>query len=347
MKKSKVMVCVILALIMMMTTACANIGDTDTKCAMAYSMKEYVFPEKDLAVDDFCFTEIIGGMEKAIELSEDDNARMEKINRGLFDFLVEKYDLDWEYNSVKVLVMDFSKVAGGEYAYYGAMADPDCGVIYLNMFVLQTSKDIIYRAVHEFIHCMVYNNYGTVNFAIFNEDGDYIGYYASEAITDLIAVDFLKAEGEKDALDYFLKGSNYCYTMVALQILEHSVPDMKKMFLNMEAEKFCKEITKLGEMHIEDGESVDYGMVFLYQADVYQAYSTGILYATTIEDYTMCLNKVQSAMFGNFEIVCAISDGLDAKEEMNVVKYIEYVFELEGTGELMAEYIEYFRECMK
>lgn len=348
MKKVKVMVCVILALIMMMTTAaCASIGDTDTKCAMNYSMKEYVFPEKDVPVDDFCFTDIIGGMEMASELIEDDAIRMEEINRGLFDFVVKKYDLDWEYSSVKVLVMDFSKVAGGEYAYYGAMADPDCGVIYINSFVLKTSQDVIYRAVHEFIHCMVYNNHGTMNFAIFDENGNYIGYYVSEAITDLITVDFLESEGEKDALDYFLNGSNYCYTMVSLQILEHSIPDMKKMYLNMEAEKFCQEITKLGEMHIEDGESVDYGKVFLHQADVYQAYSTAILYATTLEEYTMCLNKVQSAMFGNFEIVCAVSDGLSAKEEKKMVQYIEHVFELEGAAELMVEYIDYFRECMK
>ena len=348
MKKVKVMVCVILALIMMMTTvACASVGDIDTKCAMKYSTKEYTFTEKLVAVDDFCFTEIIGGMEMAVELSENDVARMERINQSLFDYIVKKYDLDWEYNSVKVLIMDFSKVAGGEYAHYGAMADPDCGVIYLNRLVLYTSQDVIYRTIHEFIHCMVYNNYGTMNFAIFDENGNYIGYYVSEAITDLITVDYLVSQGEKDAQDYFLNGSNYCYTMVALQILEHSIPDMKKMYLNMEAEKFCQEITKLGEMYIEDGESVDYGMVFLHQADVYQSYSTALLFATTTEEYVMCLTKIQSAMFGNFEIACAISDGLSTKEEKKVVQYIEHVFELEGAGDQMNDYIEYFRECMK
>ena len=348
MKNWKKMVCVFIALIMLMTTtACAGAEDIDTKRVMEYSVKEYSFPEKEVDVDDFCFTEVIGGTEMAVELSEKDVTRMEKINRGLFDFIVKKYDLDWEYKSVKVLILDFSKVAGGEYAYYGAMADPDCGVIYLNKFVLHTSQDVVYRAVHEFIHCMVYNNYGTMNFAIFDENGNYNGYYVSEAITDLITVDFLESEGEKDALDYFLNGSNYCYTMVSLQIMEHSIPDMKKMFLNLEAEKFCQEITKLGEMHIEDGEIVDYGMVFIHQADVYQAYSTALLFATTIEEYTMCLNKIQSSMYGNFEIACAVSDGLSAKDEEKVLQYMEHLFEIEGAGEMMEERIEYFRECMK
>lgn len=347
MKNWKMMICVCLALVVLTTTVACAVEDVDSKCEMTYSTKEYFFPQKDGTVDEFCFTEIIGGKENAVELSEKDDERMEKINRSLFDFVVEEYDLDWEYNSVKVLLMDFSKVASGEYAYYAAMADPDCGVIYLNTYVLSTTQDVIYRTVHEFIHCMIYHNYGTINFAIYDENGNYIGYYVSEAITDLVAVDYLVSQGEDKALDYFLNGSNYCYTLVALQIMEHSIPDMKKMYLHLDADSFCQEITRLGALHIEDGESIEYGKVFFFQADVYQNYSLALMYATNIETYYQYLEKTKNAMLGNYEIACAISDGLDAKEEEDMLQYIEYISELEGSSELIKEYLEYFRMCMK
>ena len=348
MKKFKAVIGVILALILMLTTvACAAVGDADTKCAMKYAMKEAVYPDEHTAVDDFCFTEIIGEDAEIVELGESDDEKLDNIGRDLFDFIVKEYDLDWEYQSVKIVGLDFSKVAQGEYAYYGAMADPDCNIVYLNTYVLHTSQDFFYRSIHELIHCMVYRNNGTMNFAIFDDNGKFIGYYVSEGITDLIAVDYLNYLGEEDALDYFLNGSNYCYTVVTLQILEHSIPEMKKMYLNVDAESFRQEIKALGEMHIEDGAEVDYGEVFFYQADMYQRFSIATMYASSIEEYSFYAQQSLRCMLGNYEIAYAVSDNLEFKEEKAMIEYLEHIAELEGASEVMSEYTKYFEECMK
>jgi hypothetical protein len=348
MKKIKGMICVILALIMMFTTsACADMCDSDSTCSMKYAVKQFDSAEEVVSVDYFCFTTLIGDDVEIVEFSVENDEQMEKHNRGLFDFIVNKYDLDWKYQSVKVVGLDFSKVAHGEYAYYAAMADPDCNIVYLNLYLLHTSQDFLYRTIHELIHCMVYLNNGTINFAIYRENGKNIGYYVSEAITDLIAVDYLNYLGVEGALDYFLNGSNYCYTVVALQVLEHSIPDMKKMYLNVDAESFRQELQALGSMYIEDGADIDYGEVFFYQADMYQFYSIATLSASTMEEYTYYMQQTLKCMLGNYEIACAVSDKLDYKEEKMVLQYIEHIFELENGSVLMAEYIDYFRQCMK
>ena len=347
-RKLKVMIGVMLALVMMISTvACAEVGDADTKCTMMYSMKEVAYPDEHLAVDDFCFTELIDEDAEIVEIGESNGKKLENVGQELYDFIVKEYDLDWEYHDVKIVGLDFSQIAQGEYAYYGAMADPDCNTVYLNTYVLHTFKDFFYRSVHELIHCMVYKNNGTMNFAIYDEDGGYIGYYVSEGITDLIAVDYLNYLGEDDALDYFLNGSNYCYTVVTLQILENSIPEMKKMYLNVDAESLRQEIKSLGAIHIEDGTNVDYGEVLFYQADMYQRYSVATLYASTIEEYSYYAQQTLKCMLGNYEIAYAISDNLDSKEEKAMLEYLKHVSELEGGSEIMSEYVKYFGECMK
>lgn len=348
MKKFKVIVSVMFVLIwMFMMTACAAVMDSDDKCTMMYSMKEAIYPDEHMAVDDFCFTSIIGEDAEIVEMEDGAKKELDSIGQDLFDFIVKKYDLDWEYQNVEIVFLDFSTVAEGEYAYYGAMADVDCNIVYLNTYALHTFQDYYYRSIHELIHCMVYKNNGTMNFAIYDDNGKFIGYYVSEAITDLIAVDYLDYVGEENALDYFLNGSNYCYTVVTLQILEHSIPEMKKMYLDVDAEAFRQEVKALGEIHIEDGAEVDYGEVLFYQADMYQKYSIATMYASSIEEYAFYAQQTLKCMLGNYEIAYAVSDELEPKEEKAVLEYIKHIAELEGGSEVMSEYVKYFGKCMK
>jgi hypothetical protein len=194
---------------------------------------------------------------------------------------------------------------------------------------------------------MVYANNGTMNFAIYDERGKSLGYFVSEAITDMIAVDYLNYLGEEDALDYFLNGSNYCYAVVTLQILENSIPEMKKMYLNVDAESLRQEVKALGSMHIEDGTEVDYGEMLLFQADMYQRYSMATMYSSTNEEYSFYAKQAMKCMFGNLEIAYAISDNLDSKEEKEMLQYFEHIIDLEGGSYKMNEYVKYFRDCMK
>lgn len=346
MKKVKVFVCVLVALITLVSTACSASQDVDTQFTTKYCEKNVYYPEKESGADDFCFTELIGENIQFEKFNDGIEDIILDVDKGLYDYLVKTYDLNWEYYPTEVYAFDFAQIADGEYAAYAAMADPDHKKVYVNSRVISDNVDFVYRLAHEFIHCQIFYNKGSLEFLLKKSEDSYLGYYVGEAFTDLIAADYLETLGEKDAIDYFLNGSGYCYTVVALQVLNHSIPDMKKMYLNLDIDSFHQKMKELGEKHIVDGDVIDYGEMFLYQSDVHVQASQATLFASSVEEQRYLLNYALNTMFGNFEIVLAMSDGLDSDEELQVLNYVDHVYELEGDTGQMDKYLEHLKSCL-
>jgi len=342
--KKKLFLCtVITVLITLVLTACSVNNDVDTKLTTKYCEKEVIYFENPS--EDFCFTKKIGDNVEFVELEAEIQNIINQLETYLYQYIIKEYNLDWKFTKTEVKVLDFSKIADGEYATYAAMADPCCNIIYLNAR-LSTFEDLIYRYTHELVHCLIFYNEGSYKFVLLDGNGGNIGYYVGEAFTDLIAADYLKGLGEEKPVDYFLRSSGYASTLAALQALELSIPDMKEMYLKLEAEEFCKRINDLGKMYISDGETVNYGEIFLYQADLNLKSSHSIIYAQNEQEYNNFANIFLRTSFGNYEIVLGISNGLELEKENQAFEFIDNLFEIEGKNSQIEEYLNYFKSCL-
>ena len=340
MKKSKIIT--IITLIITLLAGCGA-RDVDTKFTPHYANKHEVTYSED-SVNNFSFTEEIG---TAAEFSEElQSETITEIEEGMFQYLVETYNLDWEFVPTKVVLLDFSRVGNGQYSSFAAMADPQYKTVYINILIIQDVFNIVYRLAHELIHCMIYYNEGQMDFVLENSEGNIIGYYVSEAYADIIAAEYLESIGEENPIDYFLNGSGYCYTVVALQVLEHSITG-KEMYLRNDMESFYTELKDLSEQHIVDADTVDYAKIFLSQADMNLRTSQQIIYSDTTEEFQQLRKDFLYTLFGNFEIVLAVSDGLNAKEEEVVFEYINHVFELEGKNNDVQKELECLKNCLE
>jgi len=348
MKKIKnLFILTLVVVVALMSTACGTNQDIDTKLTTEYCMKSEDIFYTEGSANDFSFTEVIEAEDVAfVDLYAEATELATFIEKDLFDYLVNEYGLEWKFVPTKIVAFDFSTVSNGEYSAYAAMADPGYKTVYINTLFIQNQVDLAYRLAHELIHCFIYYNEGSMGFFLENSEGHVIGHYTGEAFTDLIAADFLETIGEENPLDYFLNGSGYCYTVVAVQVLEHSIPDCKKMYLQNNMQDFHQALKALGEEHIADGNQVDYGELFLFQADMNLRCSQNLLFAETTAQYNAMVQDFINTLLGNYEIALGVSDGLEIKEEQQVFGYIEHLFNLEGRNEQVDQYLEYWKSCL-
>lgn len=345
-KRMLKVVCVLMVILSVMTTGCSANTDKDTKMTTKYCIIGVTYDEGETA-DDFHFTELVKGSDaECYELAEQTQELVISLEESLHEYLNERYNLEWEFKSTNVRMLDFSKVSNGEYTYYAAMADPEYETVYVNSLFVNKEKDLVYRLAHEFIHCMRYYNIGTTMYVLKKEDNSYIGYYTGESFTDLIAADFLETLGEDAPLDYFLNGSGYCYTTVALQVLDYSIENSKKMYLENNMQEFYTALKTLSEEHIADGKEVNYAEKFIYNADVIIYSSNNIMYATSTEKYNLSVKFFLNAIWGNYEIALSVSDSLDKAHEDEVFELVKHIYELEGMNDAVEERLSYIKTCL-
>lgn len=341
-------ICVLtLILSLVVSTGCSAKTDTDTKMTTKYCSTAVSYNNAENSADDFSFTELIKEDAEYYELTESAKEMTANLEKELFDYLIETYELDWEFKNTKVCMLDFSTVSDGEYTYYAAMADPRYETVYVNALFVQKESDLAYRLAHEFIHCMRYYNIGTTQYVLKNAEGGYIGYYAGESYTDIIAANFLETLGEDAPLDYFLNGSGYCYTTVALQVIGYSIVESEKMYLENDMQGFYTALKELTQIHITDAENIDYAEKFLYYADLIMYATNDLMCVTTIEEYNNISKFFLNAIFGNFEIALSVSDNLEDSEEKEVFEIVKHLFELEGESEELTKHLEYLETCLE
>ena len=341
MKKIVSVLCVILLLVSSVT-GCA-VSDKDTKYNPRYCLKDVVSVVTDHA-DNFHFTEVVDKNVKCKKLSEIDENEIKKVEKSLYEYLVKEYNLDWKFKSTEIVVLNFSEVSP-KYEYYAAIADPKYEKIYINGEMIKSLDQLTYRVSHELIHCLRYYNIGTLEYVYIDTKGNQFGYQLGESYTDIITSKFLETLGEQTPLDYFLKESSYCYTTVALQIIEKSIPDGDKLYLENNMDKFYENLKKLTERHIEDGN--DYALKFLYQADLVIMATKAIASNISTQDYVNTANLLIYSIYGNYEIALSISDSLNEKGEREVIKILEHLFEVEGTSQEMELVVNDLKICLE
>lgn len=344
-RKMEKIICVLMVILTVMTTGCSAESDVDTKMEVKYCTSKVEYGEA--AADEFIFSKII---EEDVIFESFNDEVMEylvKLEKDLYDYLVEEFDLDWKFVHTDIRAFDFSTVSEGEYTIYAAMADPKNKTVYMNTMFIQSEKDLIYRFVHELIHCLRSYNTGTAEYVLENAEGKAIGYYVGESYTDIVAARFLEILGEKEPLDYFLLGSSYCYSTVALEVVEYSIPDATKMYLENDMQSYYEALKKLTQEYIADGNEVDYAEKFLYHSDLIMYTTTDLLNATTTDEFKFISQFFLNAMFGNFEIALSVSDSLDMAGEEKAFELVKHMFELEGESEEIEKRLDYLKTCLK
>ena len=322
MKKMVSFLCVILLLVSSVT-GCA-VSEKDTKYKTQYCLDEVVSVGRENA-DGFHFTELLNDTIECKRLSEIDEEEIRRIEKSLYEYLIKAYDLNWEFKSTEILMLDFSQVSEN-YEYFAAIADPKYETVYVNSGMIKTLDELTYRVAHELIHCLRYYNIGTLEYVYTDKNGNYFGYQLGESYTDIVVSKFLETLGEEAPLDYFLEQSSYCYTTVALQIIEKSIPNGDKMYLENNMQEFYESLKILTEKYIVDADKSDYALKFLYQADLIIITTKSIMNNLSHEEYINMVTLLLYSVYGNYEIALSISDSLNEsgeKEAIDMEKLVE------------------------
>ena len=344
-RKMRKIICVLMVILMVLSTGCSAESDVDTKMEVKYCTSKVKYGEA--TADEFIFSEIIGDDVVFESFNDEVIEYLEELEKDLYDYLVEEFDLDWKFVHTDIRALNFATISEGKYTLYAAMADPTNKTVYMNTMFVQSGKDLVYRVVHELIHCLRSYNTGTVEYVFENAEGQVIGYYVGESYTDIVAAGFLETLGEETPLDYFLLGSSYCYSTVALQIVEYSIPNATKMYLENDMQSYYEALKKLTQEHIKDGNEVDYAEKFLYHSDLIIYATTDLLDVATIDEFKTISRFLLNAMYGNFEIALSVSDSLDKKGEEEVFELVKHMFELEGESEEIDKRLDYLKTCLK
>lgn len=267
-----------------------------------------------------------------------------ELELDLVEYINKEYGLDWDVSEPKIYQLDFSEIRG--YEAMNALAEPKKNSFYLNESSMISEEKVEYISAHELVHCLMYKNTGTYRFVLKDEEGNELGYYTSEAFTDLLTIEFFESQGSDDVRSFFYSNSAYCYTTCALSMLEKIIPNEIGYFLTNNSESFEKDFNNIANKYIEVKEGFEENLfrTFLYRADLNMIATMQIAeYGITNDISYIFVNSI----FGNFEEVVIMSKGLEKAKREEI--YDECINLYKSEGELpddVIEFADHLRSCI-
>lgn len=338
-RKTKIIVAIIIMLIMAIFISGCSVEKIQPRYGLVRNT-EYQ------PIEAFEFREYLETSEITPEKASDEiEDEIHELEESLVQYINDEYGLDWEVSGAEIYQVDFSKISGFE--TFNALAEPKYNSFYLsNSGMIFNEEGIEYISAHELIHCLSYKNIGTYRFVLKDENGNELGYYTSEAFTDLLTIEFFENQGREDVRSFFYSNSGYCYTACALSMLEKSIPNAMKYFLTNDTESLETDFNKLANKYIEVPEGFEENLFksFLYRADMNMVAAMSIATYGITDEYAYIF--VNSA-YGNFEEVVIMSKGLEKEVQEDIYEECINLYKSEGElTEDILDFAEHLKSCI-